>query len=512
MFTRFHVGKVESNLFDSAQFKSWATSVSNIYKSTEKGNAAMVVTLTNRYGDETLASMLTAAKEIPDTKDVASSMLKAQIDSWVVQKTPADEVFKILKLDKAGYKLFASPSWTRWMTYAENRGNTNPYELLLSILIKRFSDDKIATMLARSKTELDTKIASDALENALHQKWMSVGKSEDDVFKLLKLHQEGTTKLLKNPVLSTWISYVSKKEMLDPYEELLFKLAKQYDDETLLEFIFASKEVTSTSTIAKNLEDALPKYWLGKRKTADDVFTLLKLKNVDKEKLFDSPTWKTWISYLTAKSTQYKVEKNPDGMMYVVLKEHYGTKDVETMITKAKKSKSTEAIATKLQEEVWRSEKLSANDVFHLLKLSYEGDDFLTSPALSTWISYATKLGKFDKGYSRDRMAITELEKHIPYEDLARKIDNVMDQALIDKNTVVVNTVGILQKEQFLQWLYKRWEPDVLEWNLSKRNPNPVRDRKVALTYLDFFDANKALREQILNELRLKDRLAQRLG
>ncbi|OWY90248.1 RxLR effector protein, partial [Phytophthora megakarya] len=93
LFTRFKVDKVESNLLESMQFKNWAASVSNIYQNTEKSTAVMVVALTNRYGDDTLASMLTSAKEVPETNEVAVKMLKAPIDNWVTLKKPADDVF-----------------------------------------------------------------------------------------------------------------------------------------------------------------------------------------------------------------------------------------------------------------------------------------------------------------------------------------------------------------------------------------------------------------------------------
>ncbi|OWY91495.1 hypothetical protein PHMEG_00039910 [Phytophthora megakarya] len=196
-------------------------------------------------------------------------------------------------------------------------------------------------MLIRSKHGFTTRVDRAALEKALYQTWINDGKFSGDVYKLLKLNQEEPAKLLKNPTLRLWIVYKRKREVGDPYEALLSKLAKHFDDEKLPEFIAVSKEVASTSIIASRLDNALPGYWLGRGKTPDDVFTLLKLNNVDKDKLFDSLTWEKWISYLTAKSTQTLVEKNPDEMMYAVLKKHYGKKGVEAMIASAKKNERT---------------------------------------------------------------------------------------------------------------------------------------------------------------------------
>ncbi|OWZ06865.1 RxLR effector protein, partial [Phytophthora megakarya] len=451
LFTRLMVDKVETNLFENAQFGKWVTSVSKSYsKSPEAGDMAMVVTLTARYGDEALASMLAAAKDVPSTQVLGAKLMRAQDSKWITEGKTADDVFKLLKLDETTDDFLKSPSLTRWTQYVKTVSKENPYEMLYLKLSKRYNEEELANLLVGAKNELSTKNIARDVEVYQLKRWTNSRKTENDVYKMLKLQNEEPTKLLQNPALNTWISYV-KTLNDDPYDELLWKLAKHYNDnEKLADFIFASKNVPSTNIIADKLEKQLPILWLDKRKSAEDVFTLLKLKNMDEANIFENSRWNTWVDYLSLKP-------NPDETMFMVLKKHYGDGGLSTLIENAKKSESTETIAIKLQEEVWRKKKFSANDVFQHLELSYEGGAFLTSPALSAWISYATKLGKINQGSRADLAAITELEKHIHYDKLARMIGDVMYQATQDKNVALQKVVGTLQKQQFKQWKRNGW-------------------------------------------------------
>ncbi|POM75445.1 Secreted RxLR effector peptide protein, partial [Phytophthora palmivora] len=141
LFISLKVDKVESNLLKSEQFKTWSTSVFKICNTNlEASNAAMVSTLTAQYGDEVLASMLAAAKEMPETRVVAVNMLRAQIDDWVARAIPADDVFRFLNLDKAD-KLLESPSLNRWIVYVTRVNKEDPYKLLFLDLAKRYNDE-----------------------------------------------------------------------------------------------------------------------------------------------------------------------------------------------------------------------------------------------------------------------------------------------------------------------------------------------------------------------------------
>ncbi|OWZ05131.1 RxLR effector protein [Phytophthora megakarya] len=109
--------------------------------------------------------------------------------------------------------------------------------------------------------------------------------------------------------------------------------------------------------------------------------------------------------------------------MFHTLTNQYGKEGLKVLIANAKKSKDTETIALKLQQEIWRSEGKTADDVFKLLKMNYNGDIFLRAP-----ISYASLLNNVNLDYCmrNEFGAITELEKHFPYIKLARMVGATM--------------------------------------------------------------------------------------
>ncbi|OWY95477.1 hypothetical protein PHMEG_00034510 [Phytophthora megakarya] len=259
------------------------------------------------------------------------------------------------------------------------------------------------------------------------------------------------------------------------------KLRKHYDDRMLIDFILAAKKAPSTEIHAIGLWEELPKYWQMHGKSADQVFKLLNLKNVDEDKLFKSPMWRTWVAFLEKKNG-----RNSDEMMFLVLMKYYSKEGVKRMIDNAKKSTSTKTIATKLQHELWHNEKKTADDVFKFLKLSYDGGDFLRSPALSTWFSYATYLQVIEGTAIRNAGtynygAIAELEKKVGYIELAKMISAEMSR---DSNTALKKTVGLLQEQQFKLWMSKGWSPDKFAGKLIP--PYDGRDNQLILDYYDF--------------------------
>ncbi|OWZ04386.1 RxLR effector protein [Phytophthora megakarya] len=282
---RLEVDQVGSDLFNSAQFKAWAISVT-----------------------------LFAAEEIPET-----AMIVLQLETWVTKNLPADDVFQFLKLDTTGDNLLKCPLLRRWMKFVKKVGKENPYELVFLKLANRYDDENLANMLLETKHQLG------AVVNGL-----TAEKSADYVFNMLKLQNDNPNKILRDPMLNIWISYVVKLEAeypvgaFRPYELLMAKLAKHYNDEKLVEFILASKK------------------------------------------------WK---------STRW----NPDGLMFHTLVNQYGKEGLKALIAHAKKSKATETIALKLQQELGRSEGITADSVFELLKINYSGGIFLESPKLSIW-------------------------------------------------------------------------------------------------------------------------------
>lgn len=221
-------------------------------------------------------------------------------------------------------------------------------------------------------------------------------------FKLLKLNKEGD-KLFESPVISTWVSYVKKMDTENPYTSMLSTLKLRYSDENLASMLVAAKKTGSTRLIAENVETAQFKMWRSDGKTADDLFTLLRLDK-EGEALFKSTMFNTWASY-----AKLLDKENPEKLMVSAMKTHYSDGNLASIIAAARENSRTEAVASRLQQELWLSQDKTSKDIFKLLKLDKDGQRFIENPQLGTWVSYCSKLAK-TRG---DFRAISMLEKSL---------------------------------------------------------------------------------------------------
>ncbi|OWZ04857.1 RxLR effector protein [Phytophthora megakarya] len=224
LFKKFNVGKVESNLLESAQFQNWVNSVNKVYKkNVQEGEVAMVTTLTAHYGDKSLLNLLAEANKVPNTKLVARKLEEAQFKKWQISGLDESGVFNLLKLEEAGETLFKSPllhSWDRYST----KITKNPENTMLLTLKTYFDDKTLAKMLTTAKEDnsIATKLEKVELDN-----WLKSDKTSDDIFKLLNLDGDSGN-LFQNPGFKTWVSYVTKLEKKNSYDIVLAKLLTEF--------------------------------------------------------------------------------------------------------------------------------------------------------------------------------------------------------------------------------------------------------------------------------------------
>ncbi|CAI5721608.1 unnamed protein product [Hyaloperonospora brassicae] len=73
-----------ASLFDNAEFGIWTDYVRGLYEpDDQKAEAIMIETLTTFYGDGRLAKMLSRAKRIDETENLATRLLEAQLKNWL---------------------------------------------------------------------------------------------------------------------------------------------------------------------------------------------------------------------------------------------------------------------------------------------------------------------------------------------------------------------------------------------------------------------------------------------
>ncbi|ETK84890.1 hypothetical protein F442_10327, partial [Phytophthora nicotianae P10297] len=87
--------------------------------------------------------MVATAKKVPNTEGLAILLQAQQRRVWMDAGKSGDDVFKLLKLDESGTKLFNSPLFTTWTSYVDdiNRNNRNKAVSLVSLLAKQLKQN-----------------------------------------------------------------------------------------------------------------------------------------------------------------------------------------------------------------------------------------------------------------------------------------------------------------------------------------------------------------------------------
>ncbi|KAK1942454.1 hypothetical protein P3T76_005953 [Phytophthora citrophthora] len=455
--------KVKSNVLGSSQFEKWAASMTKAYKNNpDAADVAMVTAMASHYGDDGLAAMLTTAKQVTGTKTTATRLENVQLNIWMAEGRNADNVYNLLKLDEAGGNLLKKPELDAWISYAA-RLNKDPYDLLLFKLKPRYDDAGLASMLVRAKNDPATKTIAEKLETLQLEKWIKQKKSMIDVFKLLKLNEEGSA-LLKSPALNTWVAY-AKMLNKDP-EELLFLAIKQngFDEATLARMIVSAKQDVNTGAIAAKMEELQIIKWSKAGKSGDDIFQLLGLKKAG-DGVFENPVWGTWVAYLN------KHEVDADEVMFTVLRAQYGDERLTKLVAKASEVSSTKEIATKLQLDVWHMNGQTSDEVFNILKLNKMGDKIFDSPELKTWVAYVRKLSSYAR--PNEFSAIVQLEKRFGTAKLARMLMRSKESS---KTAATKGFLSDLQELQFKRWMDGNKNPTDVTAMLAKSSRLSKKD------------------------------------
>ncbi|KAF4127317.1 hypothetical protein GN958_ATG23486, partial [Phytophthora infestans] len=410
--------------------------------------------LASRYDDEHgLASVLALAKADIRSRTIVTNVEEVQLSKWLKSGETEDSLYKLLRLstDSSG-SILKSPALSTWFTYVRDFEQADPYKL-----------QSLKNLRKTTATEL--------------QRLQFLANTADDVFKRLRLDIDMTDKLLKNPAMGTWITYVKDFEKKDSYNLLAFKLTKSQGEDSLANVLVAAKSERSTKEIVTKLETEQFKFWLCDEKTTDDVFKLLRLDFVNKADFLKSPALDTWMSYVNKRDG---LEPNNLGLFILI---RQNLRDMPNYIWRWRD---------------WRAEgenRKSAEDAFKLLRLNADKEgEFLKNLAVTTWVSYmyANKLSeenpsetlvhKFSTSYGDVELA--KMLSVAMANGLAKDTATKMENAFHKTTDEIFKLLGLNvdQGDQFLKnpllstWISyftyrKSWEDplEVLLFELTKR-------------------------------------------
>ncbi|KAE9042481.1 hypothetical protein PR003_g1263 [Phytophthora rubi] len=352
--------------------------------------------------------------------------LKSTLQLRANKGKPASEVFSSLGLAKAGDELFDKTKFADWVKYVDAFNAKNPTKTTSTIptLIARYGDDGLFQLIEAAKKASSTNSLAVRLQGEQMQYWATIGKSPDEVFGLFSLARAGDG-IFSNPEgLTTWAKYVDdfNAKNQNKATSTISTLIKYYNDDALAKMIELAKNAQTTKSIATKLNAAQMNGWLNSGKSADDVFTLLKLdKSADD--LFKNPLYTTWTTYMQI-FNQQNPGKNTD--LFTTLEKHYKSKPLLKILEEAKKYPSLEAAATKLQADKIQSylgRKISPDEVFYQLSLEQSSNVF-TNSLFNTWLKYLNTFNK--QNLKKQEFWYRTLERHVKYFQLERMIDEAM--------------------------------------------------------------------------------------
>ncbi|KAL3663728.1 hypothetical protein V7S43_011143 [Phytophthora oleae] len=373
-------------LLSSRKFNTWASFVNIYNKKNPNAKVTMAVILSKNYGDLELAKTLEVAmgSMVKTERKMATTLSLQQRAGWQAAGKSADDVFVLLKLDKAGDDLFTTPQLNSWYKYVSMQADSK--SLMASVLRNHYSDEILSKIFHDAKPEIKRmRLIRVQLETAVAKSRPKKTLSPEKYFKMLKL-DAGVDKLLVSPNLETWLQYVARYNTKNPGQDVstIKILTKFYGDEELAKVLGAAKRMATTEKMATELQSAQLKQWLT-HYSSDDVFKLLKLDS-DVNSLLTNPSLMTWITFLG----QFNAKNPGKGTTMVkTFAKFYGDIPLAKMLDSASIAPKTEKVATQFQTaqfKQWLRDGKKPAEVWKALKM--EKATWMQNPDAQVWYKY----------------------------------------------------------------------------------------------------------------------------
>ncbi|KAG6957996.1 hypothetical protein JG687_00009643 [Phytophthora cactorum] len=454
----------------SPNLEVMANYVKELSTKNRNSKVSLIGIFTTHYGDDAVAKALVTAQKKAKTADMENTIRQLrnnQLSAWLNSEKSVDDVFNLLKLRKDSYAALASGKLEVLDDYMKlfNRAKSGQ-ETLLGVLTKGFGGEQILAKLlvvAKEKPltkalvsasrDVNTKAVAKQLRSEQLDDWLNNQKTVDDVFKLLKLRDDGYFALTsrKLVVLKAYIKVINREK--SGHETLLKTLTTGFGGESeLAKILLTAKADPLTSKLATSLQTELLDRWLTYKLLPESVLRKLTLDRSMANVLSDQN-----LHTLTAYISMYNA-KNPSSKTSLIetLSTHYGDDVVAKALVIAKYDDATKALATFLQKQqlqTWLKTEKSADGVFKLLKIKH--DDFLPmkSQKLQTLNNYVSL---FNGKNPQDKTNMFTVVRNGFGGDggLARMVARVLVHSQHKPETALK-----YQKELFNQWFNRNVEP-----------------------------------------------------
>ncbi|ETM32340.1 hypothetical protein L914_20236, partial [Phytophthora nicotianae] len=298
-----------------------------------------VAPLSEKYGHDAVARALVKLERDADTHPELKIMVKQlrneQLNDWRKNGESVGGVFKLLKLKDDGYEALHRHKFQALEDYIPvfNQGKSTE-TTLLQVLTQAFGDESnLVRLIETGRARRRSRMKAIDLETALLGKWRSEDLPVRGVWDRLKF-SNSVHDALRSEKLNLLFKYISQYY---PNGEtvVLEMFTTKYGEDAVAKALVLAKRDAATKDIATKMQRQQLEGWLANRKTGDDVFKLLNIKDgIDHPKM----------EILAEFTKLFNVNKNPQDKaeMFTVLRKGFGDDGkFALMLTKAQKSRDT---------------------------------------------------------------------------------------------------------------------------------------------------------------------------
>ncbi|POM76316.1 Avirulence protein (Avh) [Phytophthora palmivora] len=418
---------------------------------------------------------------------ITDAVKSTRFELWLIRKKSGVAVLNKLQLgnniDDALKNTQLNTLW-KYVEMFNNKYPTTKISVIDSLRI-HYTDDVVMKALVNAKQVDDTKVVATKLETELFEGWMKNTESVDDVFTILKLHEQGSQlfRSEKLDILENYIAFINGKK--HKKESLADVLTKGFGEKQLLSILGVAKGEALTAKKATELET---KVLLAKAEGQMKALQKLYLADDGLESVIRSKYLDKLEKYINTLSTRYD---NKDVSLIRTLMTKYGDRAVAKALVDAKSVKGTQAIATKLQTqqfEAWAKDGKSVDDVFELLQLKRLQENVVNSRALETLEGY---INVFNRKNSAHESFMGTLSKGFGGDsDLAIMLETAKVSSITDKKATE------LQTKLFQHWFDEGVDWKKLIYDRFKVPPLDMATReqiRIAQDYRAFFNSKNSV-------------------
>ncbi|GMF29048.1 unnamed protein product [Phytophthora lilii] len=170
-FIRLKLDKAGNKLFESPDFSVWVAYTRMVSKT--DADAAILTSLTARYGDEALSKMIEGGLRVKSTQEISTKLQQMQFKYWKELGISSDDMFTyVLKLDEDINGLLKNPNLNTLAKYVDELSEAD--DKLKTPMIDTFrayySDAVLLKMFHTAKNDPKTQKMAESLIASLNDK------------------------------------------------------------------------------------------------------------------------------------------------------------------------------------------------------------------------------------------------------------------------------------------------------------------------------------------------------